>query len=143
MAGVILVILGLTGLGSAVKYMPRPVVVGFTNGIAVLIASTQVRDFFGLQIENVPGAFVDRVAVIASRFATVSLPSTLLALSSLVVIVVCMKYFKRVPGSIVVLLLGTAAAGILQLPVETIGTRFRAASRAACPRSPCRSFTPK
>ncbi len=61
MAGVILVILGLTGLGSAVKFIPRPVVVGFTNGIAVIIASTQIKDFFGLQIEKVPGEFLARI----------------------------------------------------------------------------------
>src|SRR5215218_1288683 len=62
MAGVILVVLGLTGMGTAVKYLPRPVVIGFTNGIAVLIASTQIRDFFGLRIDEVPAAFVPRIS---------------------------------------------------------------------------------
>jgi SulP family sulfate permease len=61
MAGVILVILGATGMGSAVRYIPRPIVIGFTNGIAVLIASTQVRDFLGLQIERIPGEFLPRM----------------------------------------------------------------------------------
>src|SRR6185503_14425361 len=61
MAGVILLILGITGMGAAVKYLPRPVVIGFTNGIAVLIASTQIRDFFGLQLPEVPGDFLGRV----------------------------------------------------------------------------------
>src|SRR5687768_6599046 len=61
MAGVILILLGVTGLGTAVKYIPRPVVIGFTNGIAVLIASTQLRDFFGLQIATVPGEFLERI----------------------------------------------------------------------------------
>ena len=61
MAGVILILLGVTGLGTAVKYIPRPVVIGFTNGIGVLIASTQIRDFFGLQIAEVPGDFIGRV----------------------------------------------------------------------------------
>src|SRR4051812_46260631 len=68
MAGIILVILGLTGLGAAVKFIPRPVVVGFTNGIAVLIASTQIKDFFGLQIESMPGDFVGRIETIALHF---------------------------------------------------------------------------
>src|ERR1700724_241890 len=81
MAGVLLIILGATGLGSAVKYIPRPVVVGFTNGIAVLIASTQIKDFFGLSIENVPGEFVGRVEAIASNFHTFSLTSTMLAVA--------------------------------------------------------------
>src|SRR3984893_18309366 len=68
MAGVMLVILGITGLGTAVKFIPRPVVVGFTNGIAVIIASTQIKDFFGLQIEKVPGEFWLRVKVLAAAF---------------------------------------------------------------------------
>jgi SulP family sulfate permease len=124
MAGVILVILGLTGLGTAVKFIPRPVVVGFTNGIAVLIASTQIKDFFGLRIENVPGEFLGRAEAIAYHFHTVSLSSTVLAATALVVIILCMKFLKRVPGYIVALLLGTGVVVALQLPVETIGTRF-------------------
>ena len=124
MAGVILVILGLTGLGTAVKFIPRPVVIGFTNGIAVLIASTQIKDFFGLKIDNVPGDFLGRAEAIADHFHTLSLTSTLLATAALAVIILCMKFLKRVPGYIVVLLLGTAVVVVLHLPVETIGTRF-------------------
>jgi sulfate permease, SulP family len=124
MAGVILVILGLTGLGTAVKYIPRPVVIGFTNGIAVLIASTQIKDFFGLQIEKVPGDFLGRLQAIAYDFHTLSSISTLVAAAALAVIIVCMKFLKRVPGYIVALLLGTVAVVVLHLPVETIGTRF-------------------
>jgi SulP family sulfate permease len=124
MAGVMLVFLGLTGLGTAVKYIPRPVVIGFTNGIAVLIASTQIRDFFGLQVDAVPGEFMARMASLASRFSTWSPAATGLAAGSLVVIVLCMCFLKRVPGSIVALLLGTLVVGLFQLPVETIGTRF-------------------
>src|ERR1700736_2129670 len=72
MAGIMLIALGVSGVGSAVKYIPRPVVVGFTNGIAVLIASTQIRDFFGLQVSAVPDDFVARVRLLASRFGTIS-----------------------------------------------------------------------
>src|SRR6476469_9600678 len=64
MAGVMLVVLGVTRMGAVVKYLPRPVVIGFTNGIAVLIASTQLRDFFGLQIDRVPSEFLARMAVL-------------------------------------------------------------------------------
>lgn len=124
MAGIILVTLGLTGLGTAVQFIPRPVVIGFTNGIAVLIASTQVKDFFGLQIDQVPGEFLARAEAIATHFHTISWASTFLAAAALAVIVVCMRYFKRVPGYIVALLLGTLAVAIFRLPVETIGTRF-------------------
>ena len=124
MAGIILVILGLTGLGTAVTFIPRPVVVGFTNGIAVLIASTQIKDFFGLQIDKVPGEFVGRIEAVASHFHTISLASTLLAMAALAVIILCMKFLKRVPGYIVVLLLGTVVVVVRRVPVETIGTRF-------------------
>src|ERR1700732_657343 len=72
MAGVFLVILGATGLGTAVKYIPRPVVVGFTNGIAVLIASTQIKDFFGLKVEKVPGEFLGRMEVLVQTFPSFS-----------------------------------------------------------------------
>ena len=76
LAGVILVILGITGLGSAVKYIPRPVVVGFTNGIAVIIASTQIKDFFGLKVDKVPGEFLARIETLARNFRTISSQET-------------------------------------------------------------------
>jgi len=72
LAGVMLLLLGLTGLGTAVKYFPRPVVIGFTNGIAVLIASTQIKDFLGLRIDRVPGDFLGRLRSIAEHWGTVS-----------------------------------------------------------------------
>src|ERR1700738_4812320 len=124
MAGVILVILGATGLGSAVKYIPRPVVVGFTNGIAVLIASTQIKDFFGLQIDKVPGEFLARIEILARNFRSFSPLETGLGILALALILVFMRYVKRVPGYIVALFAGTALVVSLKLPVETIGTRF-------------------
>jgi SulP family sulfate permease len=123
-AGVLLMILGLTGLGTAVKYIPRPVVIGFTNGIAVLIASTQIKDFFGLQIDKVPGEFLGRMEAIFAHWGTLSTTATAVSCLSLGVLIVFMKWIKRVPGSIVVLLLGTAIAWGLHLPLETIETRF-------------------
>src|SRR5271167_2589561 len=83
MAGVILLILGATGLGTAVKFIPRPVVVGFTNGIAVIIASTQIKDFFGLKIEKVPGDFLGRIETIARNFSSFSPLETGLAIVAL------------------------------------------------------------
>ena len=124
MAGIGLLVLGITGLGSAVKFIPRPVVVGFTNGIAVVIASTQIKDFFGLRIENMPGDFVGRLRVLAQSVSTISLPETGLACLALVTIFICAKYFQRIPGYIVALFAGTAAVWLFGLPVETIGTRF-------------------
>lgn len=124
MAGVMLVALGVTGLGAAVRFVPRPVVVGFTNGIAVLIASTQIKDFFGLQIENVPGEFLGRLHALVSHFPTIQWPATLLGILSIAVILGCSKYIKRIPGTILSLVLGTILVATLRLPVETIGTQF-------------------
>ncbi|MGD0905948.1 MAG: sulfate permease [Candidatus Acidiferrales bacterium] len=124
MAGVMLVILGITGLGTAVKYIPRPVVVGFTNGIAVTIASTQIKDFFGLKVDKVPGDFLARMEVLAKSFRTYSPLETGLGALALVLILVFMRFVKRVPGYIVAMFAGTMLVVLLKLPVETIGTRF-------------------
>jgi SulP family sulfate permease len=124
MAGVILVIMGLAGMGAAVKYIPRPIVIGFTNGIAILIASTQVKDFFGLKLEKVPGVFWLRMEALARNFHTFSLPATLLAAGTIVIILACRAVSSRIPGAILALALGTLAVWIFKLPVETIGSRF-------------------
>lgn len=124
MAGIMLIALGATGLGSAVKFIPRPVVVGFTNGIAVIIASTQIKDFFGLKIDKVPGEFLGRMEVLTRNFHTFSALESSLALMALVLILLCTRYLKRIPGYIVALFAGTALVMIFKLPVETIGTRF-------------------
>src|SRR5437868_5010964 len=124
LAGIILIFMGVTGLGTAVRFIPRPVVVGFTNGIAILIARTQIKDFFGLKIDQVPGDFWGRMTAIARNFLTLSPIATSLSVISLAVILLTARYVKRVPGYIVALLAGTAAAVLLKLPIETIGTRF-------------------
>ena len=124
MAGVMLIALGATGMGSAVRFIPRPVVVGFTNGIAVLIASTQLRDFFGLRMGTVPSDFLPRLQALAAHAGTWSPEATALSAVSLGVIVVCMRMSRRIPGSIVVLAGATLAVVVLGLRVETIGTRF-------------------
>jgi SulP family sulfate permease len=124
MAGVMLVIMGVTGLGKAVQFIPRPVVMGFTNGIAVLIASTQIRDFFGLRLEHNPGEFFARMKELVEHAGTVSLQATVLGVAALAIILLTPRVTKRVPGYIVALIAGTAAAALLKLPVETIGSRF-------------------
>jgi SulP family sulfate permease len=124
MAGVLLVIMGVTGLGGAVKFIPRPIVIGFTNGIAVLIASTQIKDFFGLHLDKVPGVFSARMAALAGNFHTLSYTATALAVFTVLTLIVCRSVSTRIPGPIVALLLGTLAVYLFKLPVETIGTRF-------------------
>ena len=110
MAGVILIFMGATGLGAAVRFIPRPVTIGFTNGIAVLIASTQIADFFGLQAGNVPSDFLGRMKALAAHAATLNWPAAGLACGSLAVILLWPRITKRIPGSIVALLAATLAA---------------------------------
>jgi SulP family sulfate permease len=124
MAGVFLVLMGVTGFGSAVKFIPRPVVLGFTNGIAVLIASTQIKDFCGLKIDHIAADFPGRMEAIATHWQTFSWTSLLLATACLLLIVLTPRLTGRVPGTIVALFIGTGAALLLKLPVETIGSRF-------------------
>jgi SulP family sulfate permease len=124
MAGLLLVIMGVTGLGTAVKFIPRPVVIGFTNGIAVLIASTQVKDFFGLHLDKVPGVFWLRMEELARSFHTLSFEATALAVFTLLTLIICRGLSARIPGPIVALLLATSAVYFFKLPVETIGTKF-------------------
>jgi sulfate permease, SulP family len=124
MAGVFLVVLGATGLGTAVKFIPRPVVVGFTNGIAVIIASTQIKDFFGLKVEHVPGEFWARLETLGKNFGTISYTETMLGIWALIVILFFVRRLPKVPGYIVALFVGTAVVWVFKLPVETIGSRF-------------------
>src|SRR4030088_654808 len=102
MAGVLLVLLGVTGMGAMVKYFPRPVIVGFTNGIAILIASTQIRDFFGLKMDHVPGDFFHRMMAFGQAWNTLSVPATALSILSVTVMIFCLKFAKKIPGAILV-----------------------------------------
>ena len=124
MAGVMLIALGITGMGSVIQFIPRPVVIGFTNGIAVLIASTQIKDFFGLRIEKVPGEFLERMQVLSENWSTLNPEAATLAAVSLGAIVLLRKLSSRIPGTVLVLFSATAAAVALGLGVETIQTRF-------------------
>ncbi len=124
MAGVILVLMGLTGLGAAVKFIPRPVTIGFTNGIALLIASTQIKDFFGLTTGPVPSVFLERMMVLARAFRTLNWQALAVGAISLAIILLWPRVTKRVPGSIVALLVTTVTVTMLKLPLETIGSKF-------------------
>jgi SulP family sulfate permease len=125
MAGCILLVMGLTRMGAMIKYIPYPVTMGFTSGIAVLIFSTQIKDFFGLQLEKVPSEFVEKMTELGRHAGTMQWPTLALAAVSLGIIVFWPKKLqRRVPGSIVALLLGTVAVAVFALPVETIGSKF-------------------
>ena len=124
MAGVMLIVMGITGLASAVKFIPRPVTIGFTNGIAVLIASTQIRDFLGLRTPPVPGDFLGRLRVLFSYLNTIDPMTVLVGCGSLAIVVFWPRITRRIPGSIVALAAGTLAAILSHLPLETIGSKF-------------------
>ena len=124
MAGVILVIMGLARFGSVIKFIPHPVVVGFTSGIALLIFSTQIKDFFGLTIENVPSEFFDKWIEYSFNFSTINYYAFGTAALALFIILIFPKITHKIPGSIVALLVTTALVQIFHFPVETIGSKF-------------------
>jgi len=124
MAGVILVVLGLTRMGAVVKYLPRPVVIGFTNGIAVLIASTQLRDFFGLRMARVPSEFGPRMADLARHAGTFSPNAILFGGAALATMIALRLLAPRIPGAIVALTGGTALVMIFAPGIDTVGARF-------------------
>lgn len=124
MAGVLLTILGLTGLGTAVKFIPRPVVIGFTNGLAVLIISTQIKEFFGLEIDQVPIEFFARMQAVVTNVGSVSSQTTALSAGALLLIIAINRFAKKIPGILLALFTGTALVWWLKMPVETVETRF-------------------
>ena len=124
MAGVALIALGLARLGGVIKYIPFPVTLGFTAGIAIVILSTQVKEFFGLTVEQVPAEFFSKWAAYLRAAGTADPATAALALGSLLLLVGWPRISRRIPAPLVVLLAGTAAAKLLRLPVETIGSRF-------------------
>jgi len=125
MAGVILLIMGAARMGTVIKYIPYPVTMGFTSGIAVLIFSTQIKDFLGLTVEKMPSDFVEKMRVLAGHVDTCQWPTVALAAGSLAIILAWpKKWQRRVPGSIVALILGTLAVAFFHVSVETIGTKF-------------------
>lgn len=124
MAGVILVVMGLTKLGGTIRYMPHPVITGFTSGIALIILSSQVRDFFGLRMGAVPAAFVPKWTAFAAHAGTTTPYALAIAVLALAILVVWPRVSERVPGPFVALVVTTAVARIFELPIDTIGSRF-------------------
>jgi SulP family sulfate permease len=142
MAGVLLFVMGLTRIGSLIRFIPVAIIIGFTNGIAVLIALSQVKDFLGLKIEKMPADFIHASRAILDAADTVDIPTLSMGLASLAVIVAWPRFgslvstrrdaattgrtqlVTKLPGTIIALVLATAATALLNLPLETIGSRF-------------------
>jgi SulP family sulfate permease len=126
MAGGILVVMGLARLGSVIKFVPYPVTVGFTSGIALIIAAAQVRDLFGLQLAAVPADFVEKLAAYAGNAATWSPWALGVGLATLAILVFFPRITRRIPAPLLALLVATAAVQWFGIPVETIADRFGA-----------------
>ena len=124
MAGFILVAFGLLRLGAAIKFIPYPVTIGFTSGIALIIFSSQIRDLLGLEMQSVPGAFLPKWDAYAHAFETVNPWALVVAVATLTIIIVWPRISTRIPGPFVALIGTTLLAQVLHLPVETIGARF-------------------
>src|SRR4051794_27640852 len=125
LAGMLLLTMGLARMGTAIKYIPYPVTMGFTSGIAVLIFSTQIKDFLGLKIDKVPSEFVEKMKVLIENLGTTQWVTVALAAGSFALIRLWPRKWRRVmPGTIAALLFGTVLATVLHLKVETIGTKF-------------------
>jgi sulfate permease, SulP family len=141
LAGVLLFTMGLLKLGVLVRYVPVPIIIGFTNGIAVLIALSQVKDLLGLQTPQMPADFFSQISVIAAHLGTLNWAALALGAASLVIVVLWPKSYQpppharpamvlarrvlvKVPGTVVALVVATLAALLLNLPVETVGSRF-------------------
>ncbi len=123
-AAVILIGMGVAKLGSWIKYVPHPLVVGFTSGIALLIFSGQIKDFFGLQMEEVPAEFVEKWIAYIRAFSTLHAPTLILSSATLALILFIRRFVPRVPWGIAAIVLATGASILFELPVETIQSRY-------------------
>lgn len=146
MAGAFLILFGLLHLGTIIKYIPYPIVVGFTSGIAVTIFTTQMKDLFGLTIAEVPSDFVEKWICYAQNIATIDWWSTLIGLASVAVIALTPRITKKVPGSLIAIVLLTVVALLLKnyagvTTIETIGDRFSISNQLPDAQVPAISWT--
>ncbi len=123
-AGVILIIMGIARFGALLKFVPYPLTVGFTSGIAVIIFSSQISDFLGLGIKNLPANFVDKWSTLINNFSHPEFNTVLIGAAALAIILLSQRFIPKVPGSLIAIILLTAVVNLLDLPVETIGSRF-------------------
>ncbi len=124
LAGILLMIMGFAKMGTVIKFIPHPLIVGFTSGIAVIIFSTQIKDFLGLTLAKVPSEFYDKWYAYFTNLHLINWYSLAIGAGSVALILIWQKFNKKIPGSLVALLLATIVTYIFNLPVETIGTKF-------------------
>jgi len=124
MAGIMLIAMGVLKLGNIIKFMPYPIVVGFTSGIAVVIFSTQIKDFLGLDAGNVPSDFISKWSFYFEHISTVNWIALAISAGTVLISLLWPKINKKIPGSLLAIILSTLAVSYFSLPVETIGTKF-------------------
>jgi len=124
MAGVMLIGMGFARLGSVIKFIPYPLIVGFTSGIALIIFSSEIKDFLGMQMGAVPADFIDKWAEYFKHIDVINWAAIIISIATVIITVGFSKITHHIPGSLVAILLATAATYFFKLPVETIGSRF-------------------
>jgi SulP family sulfate permease len=124
LAGLILILAGVFRLGQIIKYVPHPVVTGFTAGIAVIIASSQVKDFLGLSIDEVPADFVPKWQSYLGAVSTIDVATVAVGVGALAIIIALRKLAPKLPGFLIAVVVSSLAVALLKLPVDTIGSRF-------------------
>lgn len=130
MAGIIMIIMGAMKLGGVIKYIPYPITTGFTSGIALVIFSSQIKDFLGLKIGEVPSEFIDKWRCYSASIHTMDVTTTLLGLLALLIIIFWPKINKKIPGALIALVLTAAIVKVFNLDVATIGSKFGELSSA-------------
>ena len=124
MAGIMLIILGFARAGAVIKFIPHPLIIGFTSGIALIIFSSQIKDFLGLKMGAVPADFIEKWRSYFMHIGSFNLYALLIAISTILIITLWPRISQKIPGSLIAILVTTLAVHFLQLPVETIGSRF-------------------
>lgn len=131
MAGILLILLGVFKLGAIIKFIPYPIIVGFTSGIAVTIFTTQIADIFGLNFggEKVPGDFIGKWMIYFRHFDTINWWNTIVSIASIIIIAITPRFSKKIPGSLIAIIVVTAVVYLLKTyagidTIDTIGDRF-------------------
>lgn len=124
LAGFMLIVAGYAGIGKLIRFIPMPVITGFTAGIAVIIASSQVGDFFGLHAGTLPAAFIGKWVIYARSFGSLSWPTLAVGAATLAFIVLLRRLLPQLPGFLIALVIASVAVAVLHLPVDTVGDRF-------------------
>ncbi|HEX2786420.1 MAG TPA: SulP family inorganic anion transporter [Ignavibacteria bacterium] len=124
LSGIILILMGFLKLGTLIKFIPLPIITGFTSGIAVIIFFTQIKDLLGLQIAELPSELLEKIPVYFENILSFNLPTVLLSTGSILMITVLPRFTKKIPATIIALVLGTAVAYFFNLNVETISSKF-------------------